>query len=100
VDHHAQASIRIILFAMDYVRPNGNIMRAFIPVVRHLAHDCSSWMISAVCQYIKESGDYAILDIDRPYFECDEHGTVLDHLLRSMRTCFKLVAIAMCNHFL
>ena len=72
-----------ILFAMDYVRPNGNIMRAFIPVVRHLAHDCSSWMISAVCQYIKESGDYAILDIDRPYFECNEHGTVLDHLLRA-----------------
>ncbi len=72
-----------ILFAMGFVRPNGNIMRAFIPIMRNLSHDCSSWMITAVCQYIKESGDYGILDVDCPYFECDEHGTVLDHLLRA-----------------
>ncbi len=72
-----------LLYAMEFVRPNGNIIRAFVPIVRILAHDCSSWMISAVCQYIKESGDYSILDVDRPYFECDEHGTVLDHLLRA-----------------
>ncbi len=72
-----------ILYAMGFVRPNGNIMRSFIPIMRHLAHDCSSWMITAVCQYIKESGDYGILDIDCPYFECDEHGTVLDHIMRA-----------------
>lgn len=72
-----------IIYAMGFVRPNGNIMRSFIPIMRHVAHDCSSWMITAVCQYIKESGDYAILDIDCPYFECDEHGTVLDHLMRA-----------------
>lgn len=78
-----QISKEKILFAMGYVRPNGNIMRSFIPIMRHVAHDCSSWMITAVCQYIKESGDYTILDIDCPYFECDEHGTVLDHLLRA-----------------
>ncbi len=73
-----------ILYAMGFVRPNGNIMRSFIPIMRHVAHDCSSWMITAVCQYVKESGDYSILDIDCPYFECDEHGTVLDHLMRAV----------------
>jgi cellobiose phosphorylase len=72
-----------LLFAMGFVRPNGNIMRAFIPVLRNVSHDCSTWMITAVCQYIKESGDYGILDVDCPYFECDDHGTVLDHLLRA-----------------
>lgn len=72
-----------LLWAMEFVRPNGNIMRSFIPIMRKLSHDCSSWMITAVCQYVKESGDYSILDVDRPYFESDEHGTVLDHLLRA-----------------
>ena len=72
-----------LLYAMQFVRPNGNIIRSFVPIMRILSHDCSSWMISAVCQYIKESGDYSFLDIDCSYFECDEHGTVLDHLLRA-----------------
>ncbi len=72
-----------LLFAMRFVRPNGNIIRAFVPISRILAHDCSTWMITAVCQYIKESGDYGILDVDCPYFESQEHGTVLDHLLRA-----------------
>lgn len=72
-----------LLFAMEFVRPNGNIMRAFIPVMRNISHDCSSWLITAVCQYIKESGDISILDVDCPYFECEEHGTVLDHIIRA-----------------
>lgn len=72
-----------ILYAMQFVRPNGNIIRAFVPIMKKLAHDCSTWTITAVCQYIKESGDYEILDVDCPYFESDEHGTVLDHLMRA-----------------
>ncbi|MEE0970392.1 MAG: hypothetical protein U0M06_13555 [Clostridia bacterium] len=72
-----------LLFAMPFVRPNGNIIRSFIPIYRNLSHDCSTWMITAVCQYIKETGDFSILDVDCPYFESDEHGSVLDHLLRA-----------------
>lgn len=72
-----------LLFAMQFVRPNGNIIRSFIPIVDIYPHDCSTWTISAVCQYIKESGDFSILDIDRPYYESEEHGTVLDHLMRA-----------------
>ncbi len=72
-----------LLYAMQFVRPNGNIIRCFVPIYKTLSHDCSSWMITAVCQYIKESGDFGILDIDCPYYESDEHGTVLDHLLRA-----------------
>ncbi len=80
-----------LLFAMGFVRPNGNIMRAFIPVMRNLSHDCSSWMITAVCQYLKESGDFALLDVDCPYFESEEHGTVLDHLLRAAKFLLETV---------
>lgn len=72
-----------LLYAMQFVRPNGNILRSFVPIVNIVPHDCSSWMISAVCQYIKESGDYSILDIDCPYYDSDEHGDVLDHMLRA-----------------
>ena len=72
-----------LLYGMQFVRPNGNIIRCFVPVYKTLSHDCSSWMITAVCQYIKESGDFDILSVDCPYYESNEHGTVLDHLLRA-----------------
>lgn len=72
-----------LIDAMKYVRANGNIIRAWMPLNNTKSHDCSSWMITAVCQYIKETSDYSILDEDCPYYESDERGTVLDHLLRA-----------------
>ncbi len=81
----ADISREKLIYAMQFVRPNGNILRSLVPAGGDLAHDCSTWMISSVCQYIKESGDYSILDVDCPYYKCDEHGTVLDHLMRASR---------------
>ncbi len=72
-----------IMFAMQFIRPNGNILRAFVPISRILAHDCSTWTITAVVQYLKETGDFTILDEVVPYFESDEKDTVLEHLLRA-----------------
>lgn len=73
-----------ILNAMQYVRPNGNALRHWDPISEEVYHDNSSWMITTVAQYIKETDDYSILDEVRPYFDCDEEGTVLDHLMRAI----------------
>ncbi len=69
---------------MQYQKADGNYIRAWSPFLLRDCRDCSSWMISAVIQYIKETGDFSILDVERPFFESDESGTVLNHMTRAV----------------
>lgn len=72
-----------IVDSMQYIMPNGNFIRGWMPITLTDARDCSSWMLSTVIQYIKETNDYTILDEVRPYYESEESGTVLDHMFRA-----------------
>ena len=48
------------------------------------------WIILAVCAYLKETGDFGLLDTVIPFYDKDRHnqplesGTVLDHLQRAV----------------
>jgi cellobiose phosphorylase len=48
------------------------------------------WIVLAVCEYLKETGEYAFLDAQVAYYDTDdagrkiESGTVMDHLLRAI----------------
>ncbi len=44
--------------------------------------DCPLWAPCTVAQYVKETGDYALLNEVLPYFGDEESGTVLEHLWR------------------
>ena len=46
--------------------------------------DSAMWLISAVTEYLKETGEMNFLDKVIPYLEKDE-GTVYDHLQRAMK---------------
>ena len=72
-----------IVHSMQFIMPNGNYIRGWMPITLTDARDCSSWMLSTVIQYIKETNDYTILDEVCPYYESDETGTVLDHMFRA-----------------
>ena len=39
------------------------------------------WYLLAVTEYIKETGDFSILDINQPYIEKNSSGTVLEHMM-------------------
>ena len=46
--------------------------------------DCPLWAHNTIAQYIKETGDFSILDKEIPYLNSDEKGTVEEHLLRML----------------
>lgn len=83
--HH---SIRRVIEAMGYVYPDGHGIRSYdtlggISLREHFV-DCPLWAHCAIAQYIKETGDFSVLDIEAPYLKSDEKGTVEEHLWRML----------------
>ncbi len=71
--------------------PDGSAYHQYQPLTKRGNHDIGGgfnddplWLILAVCAYVKETGDYAILDEVVP-FDHDSAGesTLLEHLRRS-----------------
>ncbi|HTP58537.1 MAG TPA: glycosyl transferase, partial [Spirochaetia bacterium] len=46
--------------------------------------DDALWVVLAVCEYVKETGDIAFLSRDVPFYDA-ERGSVLEHLKRALR---------------
>ncbi len=74
-----------ILLCLAHQRPNGNPMRAFDPIARTPYYDGAAWIPATILAYLNETGDLSVLDEVCPYFECDESGTVFDHMYRGLR---------------
>jgi cellobiose phosphorylase len=73
--------------------PDGSAYHQYQPLTKRGNHDIGSgfnddplWLVLAVCEYVKETGDYAVLDAVVP-FDHDPAGqaSLLDHLDRSFR---------------
>lgn len=47
------------------------------------------WIVMAVCEYLKETGDYDFLDEVIPYYGFKETGSVFDHLVRGLDFTWK-----------
>ncbi len=63
----------------------GSVPHGFRPVNRLQYADKPAWILLAVPNLMKETGDLSFLDEEIPYFESEEKGTVWDHCLRAMR---------------
>jgi len=74
-----------ILRTLTVHRPDGSSLHSWRPLNRLHYSDKPAWMLQTVPWYVRETGDFSILDERVPYFESDETGTVWDHLRRSMR---------------
>ena len=74
-----------ILLCLAHQRPNGNPMRAFDPIARTPYYDGAAWIPATILAYLNETGDLSVLDEVCPYFECDENGTVFEHMYRGLR---------------
>jgi len=73
------------LQALSSQYPTGSVPHSFRPMNRLQYSDKPAWIFLTAPLLIKESGDFGLLDIELPYFECDEKGTVWDHMIRAMR---------------
>lgn len=72
-----------IFLALSNQYSNGNPIRMFDPDYKALYNDGATWIPDAVTAYIKESGDYGILDEVVPYRDGGE-DTVLNHIINGM----------------
>ena len=85
---HPEHSIRRVIEALGFVYPDGHGVRSYdsrggISIRDHFV-DCPLWAHCAVAQYIKETGDFSVLDKTAPYLNSDETGTVEEHLWRML----------------
>ncbi len=89
------------LQALSSQYPTGSVPHSFRPMNRLQYSDKPAWIFLTAPLLIKESGDFSMLDIELPYFECDEKGTVWDHMIRAMRfLCNDTGANGLCDqHF-
>lgn len=74
-----------ILKTLTVHKPDGSSLHSWRPLNRHHYSDKPFYMLQTVPWYIKETGDFSILDEKVPYFESKEVGTVWNHLQRSYR---------------
>ncbi len=74
---------KIILDSLSHQRENGNPIRMFEPEIWEVYNDGAVWIPDAVNTYIKESGDYTILDEVVPYLEGSQ-ATVFGHIVKGL----------------
>lgn len=104
VAHMPQEARAFITQILHVQRQDGSAMHQYNPLTMegqigdaaedpdrlHYYSDDHLWIILAACAYLKETGDFGLLDEAVPYYEKDragqplESGTVLDHLLRGI----------------
>ena len=73
-----------ILDALQYQREDGNPLRTWEPLMTEVYADGAAWLIYTVSTYLKETGDFGILDEKVRYYESETVDTVLGHCLRGM----------------
>ena len=73
-----------ILYAVQYQREDGNPLRQWEPIMHEKYADGAAWLIYAVNAYLKETGDFSILDEEVKYFESDVKETILEHCFRGI----------------
>lgn len=83
-----QDSKKYILEALGYMYEDGRCPRQYDKFSGLLdAHDfmdSPTWIPYTVCDYIKETGDFALLDTVVGYYKSEKKDTVLDHILLSL----------------
>ena len=77
-----EISRKKILDCIQYQKEDGNTLRSWVPIDLRPYRDGAVWLISTVVAYIKETGDYTILDEKVPYWKSDVEESVFEHCIR------------------
>ncbi len=73
-----------LLKACRHQYADGFALRGWHPLDTMRYSDSAQWMISAFSEYVKETGDLAILDEDVPFLD-EGSASVYEHLMRAMQ---------------
>ena len=80
---------RRIINVLKYQYLSGNALRQFDPVMDHPYQDMAVWIPMTILSYLKETGDFSILDEKAPYLDSDAEETVFMHLKRGVYYSFE-----------
>lgn len=78
------AARKRILYSLAYQREDGNPVRQWEPYISDPYADGGVWLIFAVNAYLKETGDFEILQEKVGYFKSEIKETVLEHCDRAV----------------
>jgi len=78
-----QRTRAVLLEALRRMNRNGLAVRGWNPLDTKSYSDSTLWLVYTLCWYLKETGDFALLDEPVPYLDGGE-GSVLDHLHAAM----------------
>ena len=87
-----------LLDALSHQYEDGHAPHSFRPIVPIHYCDKPAWILMAVPEMIRESGDFSLLDVQLPYIDNDGKTTsytesVLQHVQRAMRYLFNDIGI-------
>lgn len=74
-----------LLYTLKFQFTNGNTIRMYEPIEPHPYQDGAAWIPATVLAYLKETGDFDLLDEKVGYYGSDLQETVRDHMLRGLR---------------
>ncbi|MEI6168952.1 MAG: hypothetical protein WCS52_17355 [bacterium] len=74
---------RVLLSALARQYGNGLALRGWNPLDTKVYSDSALWLVATVCDYLKETGDFDLLEVMVPYFDKGE-DTVLGHIDRAL----------------
>jgi cellobiose phosphorylase len=70
----------ILLEALRHQFSTGLAVRGWNPVDEKPYSDSALWLVFTLCAYLKETGDFALLEEQVPYYGGDASASVLDHI--------------------
>ena len=73
----------ILAEAFRHQYASGLALRGWNPVDRKPYSDSAVWLVFTLCAYLKETGDFAFLDEEIPFFD-EGRTTVLGHVRRAL----------------
>jgi len=88
VSFDARRAREIILTAASYQYADGHAPRQFCynrgPHDLRVYNDSPLWLVLALSRYLKETGDFELLEEALPFFKSDETASLLEHARRAI----------------
>ncbi len=70
----------ILVEALRHQYPSGLALRGWNPVDEKAYSDSALWLVFTLCAYLKETGDFALLEQQVPYYGVDTSTSILNHI--------------------
>ncbi len=83
-DVYPELAKSVLVRVLRYQYKSGGALHVFDPFDGKEYSDGALWLINTLTNYIKETGDFAILDMKAPYLDDENEYSVISHIERAL----------------